>query len=527
MHWADHTAQRLRDRGGPQVSCSGITPSGEFHIGHLREILSAEMIHRACLDGGLESDYVFIVDSMDPLRRVYDFLSDSYLKYIGHPLAYIPAPGPDGEPGDGSTSYAEHFLGPFLEALSQIGVKPKVVMNHETYESGGFAQSIDNVISKRGEIREIIEKISGRELDEDWFPYNPRDSSGSMDGVKVTGYEKPFVSWVDSNGVEGRSDIRKGDGKLPWRIDWAARWIIHGITCEPAGKDHGASGGSYDTGIPICRLLGGNPPDKITYEWIQLKGMGAMSSSSGVTVGPMEALGLVPPEIMRFVIARSKMGRHIDFDTGASLFRVAEEYERLVANPPLENEGMSKRQKIAVQTQNGAIRMSQLERGANPSDSIGGVSFGHLSLLTQIKNTDEGVWDSLRKSGHVTGEPSESLVGRLSKMRNWIGGDHFPEDGRIRILTEARDEIREEISEKGVDLLGELSSTMGDCEWNYEAIEKCIREAFEKIDIPSRDGYIALYLALLGRQFGPRAATIIGEMEREDFVSLAREYSRC
>ena len=82
MHWADHTAQRLRDRGGPQVSCSGITPSGEFHIGHLREILSAEMIHRACLDGGLESDYVFIVDSMDPLRRVYDFLSDSYLKYI-------------------------------------------------------------------------------------------------------------------------------------------------------------------------------------------------------------------------------------------------------------------------------------------------------------------------------------------------------------------------------------------------------------------------------------------------------------
>mgnify|MGYP003326116233 CR=1 FL=1 len=50
--------------------------------------------------------------------------------------------------------------------------------------------------------------------------------------------------------------------------------------------------------------------------------------------------------------------------------------------------------------------------------------------------------------------------------------------------------------------------------------------AFEKIEITSRDGYIALYLALLGRQFGPRAATIIGEMEREDFVSLAREYSR-
>ena len=98
MHWADHTAQTLSNRGVSQVIASGITPSGEFHIGHLREILTAEMIHRACLDAGMESRYIFIVDSMDPLRRVYDFLSEDYEQYIGHPLAYIPAPGPEGKP---------------------------------------------------------------------------------------------------------------------------------------------------------------------------------------------------------------------------------------------------------------------------------------------------------------------------------------------------------------------------------------------------------------------------------------------
>ena len=80
MHWADYTAQTLKERGDKQVCASGITPSGEFHIGHIREILSAEMIHRACLDLGLESKYIFIVDSMDPLRRVYDFLSPEYQK---------------------------------------------------------------------------------------------------------------------------------------------------------------------------------------------------------------------------------------------------------------------------------------------------------------------------------------------------------------------------------------------------------------------------------------------------------------
>ena len=49
------------------------------------------MIHRACQDIGLESRYIFIVDSMDPLRRVF-FLHEDYNEYIGHPLAFIPAP---------------------------------------------------------------------------------------------------------------------------------------------------------------------------------------------------------------------------------------------------------------------------------------------------------------------------------------------------------------------------------------------------------------------------------------------------
>ena len=37
MHWADHTAQTLQQRGDSHVIASGITPSGEFHVGHLRE----------------------------------------------------------------------------------------------------------------------------------------------------------------------------------------------------------------------------------------------------------------------------------------------------------------------------------------------------------------------------------------------------------------------------------------------------------------------------------------------------------
>lgn len=520
MHWADFRAQRLSEREVPQVIVSGITPSGEFHIGHLREILTAEMIHRACLDSGLESRYVFIVDSMDPLRRVYDFLSPEYEKYIGVPLAYIPAPSPDGTPSTDSGSYADHFLNPFLESLREIGVFPEIEMNHEAYEDGRFSEKIDLAIGKREEIREIIMNISGRDLPKDWFPYSPRGSDGSMDGVRVTGYEYPFVHWEDSHGITGRADIRKAEGKMPWRIDWAARWIIHQVTCEPAGKDHGAAGGSFDTGIPICEVLGGKPPEKIVYEWIQLKGMGPMSSSSGVTIGPMEALSLVPPEILRYVIARSKIGRHIEFDTGSALFEMADEYERLLSR--VETGEVTKRMQTRIDTRKGALRLSQVVRNSDPSESIGGVSFRHLSMLAQIKSSDDEVWGSLRNSGHLSGEPGDSLVIRLGKMRNWIDGKHFPEDARIVIQTIIGEEFSDNTTEEQRLFLRGLSKSLENCEWDQDSIKDTIRECMGNYGLKGKDGFAALYWALLGRRHGPRASALISEMDRDALIQLLK-----
>ncbi len=518
MHWADFTAQRLAEtREGPYVSCSGITPSGDFHIGHLREILSAEMIHRACLDAGLDSRYIFIVDSMDPLRRVYPFLSEDYQQYIGCPLAFIPAPDSDGRPSSDGRSYAEHFLEPFLQALAEIGVFPEVIMNHLTYADGLFAEKIDSAIEHANEIKEIIESISGRELDDNWFPYKPLGSDGSMDGVTVTGYEKPYVHWTDKNGNSGSADIRKAEGKLPWRIDWAARWGIHGVTCEPAGKDHGAAGGSFDTGLPICRILGSSPPEKMVYEWIQVKGAGPMSSSSGNTIGPLETLSIVPPEILRYIIARSKMNRHIEFDTGGMMFVIADEYERLVANPPKKKEGMSKRKEISVDTRLAARRLSQTERGFEPKGTI---SFRHLAMLAQIKNSDTDIWNSLRNSGHLSGEPHKALQQRLLRMRNWIRSIHFPEDARIHIRNKIDDEVREKLSEEQKKFLKKLAIEFGKIDWTEDLISSTIRNTASEFGIEGRESYTVLYWAMLGRNNGPKASALLLEIGLEDAIDL-------
>ena len=329
------------------------------------------------------------------------------------------------------------------------------------------------------------------------------------------------MHWIDSHGVEGASDIRTGQGKLPWRIDWAARWGIHSITCEPAGKDHGAAGGSYDTGIPICEMLGSQPPHKMVYEWIQLKGMGPMSSSTGVTVGPMDALGLVPPEIMRYVIARGKVGRHIDFDTGPALFQTADEYERLVAEPPSgSDDDLSRRQQVARDTQLAALRLSQVEWGSDPADSIAGVSFRHLAMLAQIKSNDDDVWDSLRRSGHLDGEPSDALTGRMRRMRNWVDGPHFPDAAKIVVQSSVGEEARANLTEEHEDFLSALSGALSDCEWTDGAIGNCIKETIAEVGINGRDAYVALYWVILGKHHGPKASSLMAEMEKNRFLDL-------
>ena len=125
MHWADVVAVNLSRRGGKQIISTGITPSGEFHIGHLREILTGEMISRAAIDAGLDVEFIFIVDDADPLRRVYPFLADEYHEFIGHQIGNIPAPDDAGKPdyerftNDGF-SYADYFLNPFWMRSKQL-----------------------------------------------------------------------------------------------------------------------------------------------------------------------------------------------------------------------------------------------------------------------------------------------------------------------------------------------------------------------------------------------------------------------
>ena len=567
MHWADSIAKALTHRADKHVIASGITPSGEFHIGHLREILTSDIIKRACwndiIKTGVEAEFVFFVDDADPLRKVYSFLDDSYEQYIGHQLANIPPPDENGVPDlqrfQQGVSYAQHFLDPFKHSLNILGVEiDEYIYNYDAYKSGKFAEVSRIACNRADEIREIIERVSGRELDENWFPWNPIDAKGCMDGITVTGWDDPLVHWVDSEGNSGQSDVTKGEGKLPWRIDWPAKWAWRGVTMEPFGKDHGAAGGSYDTGKEIVKLFDAEPPYPTTYEWISLKGAGAMSSSTGVTIGPLEALRLVPPQIMRYLIARNQPKRHIDFDTGTALIELADEYQRCLSETvsgerePGWWDKLSRRQQKSWKDMVSRIGYAQVDRfkssaitsfsqtigvrekedGSIDQDThyldgwylgISKITFRHLALVAQLREIDEDVWKSIERSGliHENHEgPTENEILRLKLMRNWIASPHFPDGFRLRIQATVSEGAKENMDPRDVDYLRSLASSFVDCDWSWEVINNQVCELARAREMKLRDAFQLMYWIVLDQGHGPKLASILEEMDRQSVLNL-------
>jgi lysyl-tRNA synthetase class 1 len=524
MHWADVIAERLAAQGDSHVVATGITPSGPIHVGNMREVLTADLVVRACERIGVDAELIYIADTADPLRKVYPFLKEEeYEQHVGKALATLPSP-------DGEGSYSDYFLAPFFSALDDLGVEYRVVDSHAAYLEGKYTQSVKTAINNKVKIRDIISEVSQRPLDDDWFPYNPTDENGNMHGLKVTNCDWPWVEWVAEDGRTGRTNIEKGGGKLPWRLDWPARWDWLDITFEGYGKDHSSAGGSWDTGQHLAPIFGSDPPMGMMYEWIYLKGKGAMASSKGNTVSGKELLDIVPPEIMRYLITRVKPSKHIDFDPGEGLILLADEYERLeqryhtklnkIVHKSL---GESSRKEQQLIDEARKFELAQGIRSGTDFDSSLGISFSHLSTLCQIKSQNEDLLTSLaRTHGVDVNQPDKRLIDRVKRMRNWVDSEWFPDNARIQLA----DSIKSaDFTPDELKFLQMFSQLIANSEWVEDSLLTTIRETTSNSELEPRQAFTTLYRALLNRDRGPKLAALLVELGQNNVTSLLDQLS--
>ncbi|HJJ99238.1 MAG TPA: lysine--tRNA ligase [Methanocorpusculum sp.] len=491
IHWADAKASRVPvDRH--QLIATGITPSGPIHLGNMREVMTGDMIYKVLKSRGVDVEFVYIADDFDPLRKVYPFLPDTYQKYIGWPISDIPCSCSKHK------SYAEHFLDPFLSALKELDIHPRIIRTSEAYRSGMFTEQIKAALEHAEEIKETLKRISGRKLEEGWTPYYPIcEKCGIISRATILSHnpEMHTVTYLCSCGHEGVSDYSNGEGKLVWRVDWPMRWSVYGVTIEPFGKDHASPGGSYDTGRYITQeIYGYEAPIPVTYEWISLKGRGEMHSSKGVVLTIRDMLDIIPPEVLRFMIAKTKPDKTIAFDPGMGLLRLIDEYDLAAAS--------------------GESREYELSVIASPQTTI---PFRHMVTVVQIAQTDDGIFDILKRSGYEIVD-KDAILDQANRARRWL--ERYAPDGVKFAIQPALPAVAAAESANVKAAIVAYVTAVSAGEWKADVLHNAIYDAATRAGITGKELFTAVYRAFLGADRGPRLGWFLEAIGRE--VTLAR-----
>src|SRR5665213_382458 len=77
---------------GEIIISSGVSPSGSYHLGTLREVLTAEAIAYEVKRRGRQARHVHVVDDLDVFRKVPANLPETFEQYLGKPLCVVPSP---------------------------------------------------------------------------------------------------------------------------------------------------------------------------------------------------------------------------------------------------------------------------------------------------------------------------------------------------------------------------------------------------------------------------------------------------
>ncbi len=335
MIWVDREVKKIKERN---LSFEWVddmkTPSGKIHVGALRGVVIHDLVYKVLLENKINAKYTYVFDDHDPMDAIPSYLDYSkWEKYAGKQLYQIPSPEKKAK------NYAEFYAKEFIEVFNSINCHPEIIWASQLYNSGKMNGVIKEILDASKKIRQIYERITKKPRPADWHPFNVVCEKCKKVGTTyVYKWDGQFVyyrcqprmvAWATGCGFEGKISPYNGSGKLPWKIEWAAKWKVIGVTIEGAGKDHMSAGGSHDIASSICQEVLNYPvPYPLPYEWFTIGGK-KMSSSKGIGSSAKEVSQILPPDVFRFLIVRAPIERHIDFNPyGETILNLFDDYDR-------------------------------------------------------------------------------------------------------------------------------------------------------------------------------------------------------
>ncbi len=506
MFWADKVAEELRKRKLPLEWIDDMkTPSGRVHVGALRGVVVHDLVYKALRNAKVKTKYTYIFDNHDPMDDLPVYLDgEKFSKYLGMPLYKVPSPAP------GFENYAEFYAKDFIKVFETIGCHPEILWSTDLYISGRMNPLIKDALDNAKLIRGIYEEMYKKELTTDWYPFQVYcPNCGKVSTTKVTGWDGKEVSFVCNidqvkytkgcgfTGQISPFSSEKGiSGKLPWKVEWSAKWKAIGVTVEGAGKDHMSRGGSHDLTSQIAKkVFKYHIPYSVPYEFFLIGGR-KMSSSKGRGSSASDMLEILPPELLRFLMVKTKINQAINFDpTGQTIPKLFDEYQK-AANAYYSAQGRSASGGEKSDEELARIfELSQI-KGINKPPSV---RFSILAQWVQMPNMQ----DEIKKEG---------LEEWAKYARIWV--EKYASDSEKFLVQETMPEMAKNLSEIQKQYLRKISTEL-DKKWSGEDLQKELYEWSKQMNIPTKEAFTAIYLALIGKDHGPKAGWLILSLDRE------------
>ena len=502
FHWADEVADKIIKEKGDKDSytlAAGITPSGTLHLGSLREVITVDLVAKALKNKGKKTRFIYSWDDYDRFRKVPKGIPKEFEEYIGMPLSEVP------DPWKCHKSYSEHFEKEFEESLKKLDIEPEFIRQNEMYKACKYTEGIKTALNNKEKIIEILNRFRNEHLLDTWWPVTIYCETCKKDSTKILSYDGEYeLEYECECGHKEKIDFRKkGNIKLKWRCCWSYRWVYEKVDFEPGGKDHFASGGSYDTCKHIVKdIWNFDPPSYIIYEWIRLKGSIQFSSSAGVATNIEDALEVYEPEIVRFLFAgtRPKTEFAISFD--ADVLKIYADFDKLekiyFGKESCSEEKLPKQKRI--------YELSQIKE--IPKEIPFQPSFRHLTMLVQLY---EG--DIEKVLSHYEKDKKTELRTKLAW--NWVQ-KHAPEEFKFTL----QDKNQATLNEKEKQSLRHLTEKLKTNDYNEETLFEEFYSICKELNIKNTEFFSAAYKVLINKEKGPRLASFILAAGKEKIIEI-------
>ena len=178
-------------------------------------------------------------------------------------------------------SYARHFVGElFLATFEPLGLHPELYWMSEVYAAGDMDRYIRAALDAAETIRTIYREVDHVEKEAGWLPVSVICTNcGQVDGRHRLGRGDRGLRLPPGPGDVGHrlrllrpGGAVRGQAKLPFNVDWAAKWSLFGITIEGSARTSPPPVARDRSDAIARQVFDREPPMNVPHEFINVGG---------------------------------------------------------------------------------------------------------------------------------------------------------------------------------------------------------------------------------------------------------------